>query len=382
MGGGDTKSVQTQQSSQTDPWAPTQPALMDLIGKIGGLNSGVSSGQSDALATLSQAASGIPNFGTQAGGAVNNAFGTSTAPQQGMLGDAYQNYIKQLNPDASGANLNPYATPGFSDALGTLTNDITNQVKGVYAGSGREPSGAGSFAGSLGRGLMQGEAPVIASQFNQNKQNQLAAAGNQFGAAGTTAGGLTQQQMAQLAAQFQGIQGASSVPGLLTQPGQTQLGVANQVQGQPAQNLSQIEQLLAPIAALGGQTQGSGTQNTESSKSLLSNILGAGTGIAGILGTTGAFGGSGWLASALPMLAMSDEHVKENIKEIGETHDGQPLYSYTYIGEDLPRVGLLAQDVEKRDPGAVHDIGGGLKAVDYNRALAKSREIGMLKMAA
>lgn len=378
MGGGDTKSVQTQQSSQTDPWAPTQPALMDLISKIGGINPSVTGDQSTALASLSKAASGIPNFGTAAGGAVNNAFGTSTAPQQGMLGDAYQNYIKQLNPDASGANLDPYKTPGFSDALGTLTNDITNQVKGVYAGSGRDPSGAGSFAGSLGRGLMQGEAPVITSQFNQNKQNQLNAAGSQFGAAGTTAGGLTSQQMAQLAAQFQGIQGASTIPGLLTQPGQTQLGVANQVQGQPAQNLSQLEQLLTPIAALGGQTQGSGTQNTESSKSLLSNIMGSITGGIGALGTTGAFGSAGWLT---PLLLASDERVKEDIEPIGKTSDGQNLYSYRYIGDDETRVGLLAQEVEKRDPGAVHEIGG-IKTVDYRRALAPSREIGMLKMAA
>lgn len=378
MGGGDTKTTQTQQSSQTDPWAPAQPALMDLLGKIGGLNTGVTSDQSNALATLSQAASGIPNYGNAAGGVVNQAFGTSTAPQQGMLGDAYQNYIKQLTPDASGANLDPYKTPGFGDALGTLTNDITNQVKSVYAGSGRDPSGAGSFAGSLGRGLMQGEAPVIQSQFNQNKANQLGAAGNLFSAGGTTAGGLTSQQMQELAAKFQGISGASTIPGLLTQPGSTQLQVANTAQAQPGQNLSQLEQLLAPIAALGAQTQGQGTQTTESSKSLLSNVLGAGTGIAGILGTTGAFGSAGWLA---PMLAMSDERVKEDIQPIGETHDGQTLYSYNYIGEDLPRVGLLAQEVERRDPGAVIDIGG-LKAVDYNRALAKSREIGLLKMAA
>lgn len=64
----------------------------------------------------------------------------------------------------------------------------------------------------------------------------------------------------------------------------------------------------------------------------------------------------------------SDRRVKEDITEIGETHDGQPLYSYRYKGDDRPQIGLMAQDVEKRDPGAVLEIGG-VKHVDYNRAL-------------
>jgi len=81
------------------------------------------------------------------------------------------------------------------------------------------------------------------------------------------------------------------------------------------------------------------------------------------------------------LLAFSDERVKEDIEPVGETHDGQQLYSYRYIGDAEPRVGLLAQEVEKRDPGAVVDIGG-VKAVDYERALRPSRRIGMLKMAA
>jgi hypothetical protein len=74
------------------------------------------------------------------------------------------------------------------------------------------------------------------------------------------------------------------------------------------------------------------------------------------------------MAPGSPAIMASDERVKDDITEIGETHDGQPLYSFRYKGDDKPQIGLMAQDVEKRDPGAVIEIGG-VKHVDYNRAL-------------
>jgi hypothetical protein len=382
--GSDEKTTQTNQSSTTNPWAPATPLLQNILGSLGGISTAQTPEQTAALAKLQGEAGSAPDLSAGETGAVTNALGTSTAPQQGMLGTALTNYGTNIGADASGANLDPYKTPGFGDALGTLTNDITNQVKGVYAGSGRDPSGAGSFAGSLGRGLMQGEAPVIQSQYNTNKQNQLSSASNLYNAAGQTAGGLTQQQLAQLQAQFQGLQGGASLPGILTQPGTTALGAANAAESQPLSNISGLEGLVNSIAGLGGQSTGTGTSTTSQSKSLLSNITG---GLAGLGGLNGALG-SGWLgslgSSLGPLMALSDERVKEDIEPVGETHDGQTLYSYHYIGDSEPRVGLLAQEVEKRDPGAVVKIGGedGIRAVNYSRALAKSRQIGMLKMAA
>lgn len=318
-------------------------------------------------------------------GAVSNALGTDTSGAQGILSNAYGTQKSNLSGLLDPNNLNPYGTPGLSDALGTLTNDITKQVGSTYAGSGRDPSGAGSYAGSLGRGLMQGEAPVITQAYQNNVNNLRGANSDVASTAGNTASGITQQQLAQLQAQFQGLQGAGALPGLLAAPATAQLGSANAAYQQPIQNISSVESALNPIAALGGQSTGQGTQTTESSKSLLSNILG---GAAGLGGLNGALGG-GWLSSLgsslggglSSLLAFSDENLKENIHEIGETHDGRPLYSYNYVWDDEPRVGLMAQDEEKRDPDNVVDIGG-FKAVNYDRALANSRRIGLLEMAA
>jgi len=389
--GGDSKTTETQQSSQTNPWAPTIPLLSNIIGQLGGINTGVTTGQQNAANNLQSTANGLPDFSSGVTGAISGALGTNTSGAQGMLTDALNQYKTNIGNTASGAELNPYSTPGFSDALGTLTNDITNNVKGVFAGSGRDPSGAGSFAGSLARGLTQGEAPVIQAQYNQNKQNQMNAASDLFSGANTTASGLTQQQLQQLAAQFQGIQGAGAAPGILTGNATAQLGAANTGYGLPLSNIQGLESILNPIAALGGQSSGSGTSTTTSNQSLLSNIIG---GAAGLSGLNGALGG-GWLSSlgsslgsglsslgsALPLLAFSDERVKEDIAPIGETNEGQTLYSYRYIGDAEPRIGLLAQEEEKRDPQNVVEIGG-IKAIDYGRALAGSRRIGMLKMAA
>lgn len=81
----------------------------------------------------------------------------------------------------------------------------------------------------------------------------------------------------------------------------------------------------------------------------------------------GMFGIGGALAGNPAIF--SDERLKDNIKEIGETNDGQPLYLFNYKGDDKPAIGLMAQDVLKRDPGAVTRHKSGFLMVDYSRAL-------------
>lgn len=88
---------------------------------------------------------------------------------------------------------------------------------------------------------------------------------------------------------------------------------------------------------------------------------------AGLFGGMASLGGS--IISAIPW---SDRRLKENIKQIGETDNGLPLYLFNYKGDPKPQISVMAQDVEKRDPGAVQEIGG-FKAVDLERAVMASR---------
>lgn len=77
---------------------------------------------------------------------------------------------------------------------------------------------------------------------------------------------------------------------------------------------------------------------------------------------------------ALQLAMLSDKREKENIKTVGHLADKTPVKTYNYKKDPgkTPQVGLVAQDVEKRDPGAVHNIDG-RKHVDYARATAPSR---------
>jgi len=76
----------------------------------------------------------------------------------------------------------------------------------------------------------------------------------------------------------------------------------------------------------------------------------------------GIFGTLGNIATA--GIKYSDKRLKENIKPVGKTKGGLVVYLYNYKGEPTTEMGVMAQDVEKKRPGAVHEVGG-FKAVDY-----------------
>jgi hypothetical protein len=77
----------------------------------------------------------------------------------------------------------------------------------------------------------------------------------------------------------------------------------------------------------------------------------------------------------------SDERLKEDIKPVGELFDGQNVYAYRYKGDPTPRIGLMAQEVEKRTPEAVVEIGG-YKAVDYGKATQYASDLARFLEAA
>lgn len=64
--------------------------------------------------------------------------------------------------------------------------------------------------------------------------------------------------------------------------------------------------------------------------------------------------------------AFSDRKVKKNVKKVGKTDKGLDVYTYQYKGSPTTHMGVMAQDVEKKTPDAVHIIGG-TRAVDYSK---------------
>lgn len=83
------------------------------------------------------------------------------------------------------------------------------------------------------------------------------------------------------------------------------------------------------------------------------------------------FSSIGQSVGALGSMAMykySDQRIKENIDEVGKLDNGLPVYSYNYKGDDTPQIGLMAQDVKKKNPDAVRSFGG-ILAVNYKKAV-------------
>jgi hypothetical protein len=111
----------------------------------------------------------------------------------------------------------------------------------------------------------------------------------------------------------------------------------------------------------GGTTTGVGTSSGISSYMPPTNPTSS------MLGGLMGLGGLGLQAYS----AFSDERLKEDIKPVGKLHDGQNIYSYRFLGSPKTEIGLLAQEVERVHPEAVHvDPATGFKKVHYGLATA------------
>jgi hypothetical protein len=81
--------------------------------------------------------------------------------------------------------------------------------------------------------------------------------------------------------------------------------------------------------------------------------------IMGVIGKT--IGSAGEVAAA----KFSDRRLKTDIKKVGVTDSGLPVYTYKYKGDNVTHMGVMAQDVEETFPEAVTEING-FKAVYYD----------------
>lgn len=74
------------------------------------------------------------------------------------------------------------------------------------------------------------------------------------------------------------------------------------------------------------------------------------------------WGGLFGLGSAL----LSDRRTKKDIRRVGETDAGVPIYTYKYKGGEGPtHMGVMADEVAEFFPDAVSPIAGDIKGVDY-----------------
>ena len=76
-------------------------------------------------------------------------------------------------------------------------------------------------------------------------------------------------------------------------------------------------------------------------------------------------------SAALMAALMSDKRLKENIKPVGKLDNGLTVYCFNYKGDNVPQIGLIAQEVQEVKPEAVIETEDGYLAVKYDLATEK-----------
>ena len=99
-----------------------------------------------------------------------NTFQAQGAPDMGLLNAANT----QLQNTISGENLDPLSNPHFAGALNRTMGDVTAKINSQFSG---DNFGSSAHQEWLGRGLTEATLPMLANQFNMERQNQMAATG-------------------------------------------------------------------------------------------------------------------------------------------------------------------------------------------------------------
>jgi hypothetical protein len=156
--------------------------------------------------------------------------------------------------------------------------------------------------------------------------------------------------------------------GLLSGLGGQQRGIAQQQLAGGREAWAEAQPYNNPWLQIGGSLmgntmtpiQGAGGMGYSALSSLMPSMGAAGGG-ALMGGLTGLGAGTGALMGLL-----SDERLKENIKDVDDVLTklkGLKLHRYSYRGDDTPRLGLIAQELEREFPEAVIERDG-VKYVD------------------
>lgn len=334
--GSSDKTSTTKSNSQTDPWDVTIPYLTDFLKQVGGANSyGLSPDQAAGFSALkANAAEGNP-WTSQIAGLADQAF--ATPDRTGAVGDAYNAFKGQLGDVASGKFLDVLNNPQLKALLDQVGTEAFNRQNALFAGAGRDLSGANSQAAAKGVALAQ--TPLLLDQFNKQQQLQMDAAQRLYDGGRGTATTQADLDAARLNLQKQGVDLGKTAIGARDYAANQTINLDQQIKQLPLQDLGLLASILFPAAGLGAQEQGTSKTNSNTSSSGFS------------------FG-------------ISDVRVKRNILLLGTMANGLPIYRWRYLWGPHFRIGPMAQDVRRMFPRAVITLPSGILAINFD-ALAQ-----------
>jgi hypothetical protein len=241
---------------QTTPWAPAAPALGGILAKVGQLNPDLTVSESNALDRLSANANAGNPFAPQISGVANTLLGGGGPDRTGMVNNAYQQYLAALAPTASGAFLDPNSNPFFANTTSSIADSVIGAARDQFAGAGRDPSGAGSFAGTIGSEVASALAPMYAQAYDAERGRQLAAITGMYGAGGQTAGLLSGLDQARLGNMQAGITAADAANTAQNWGPMQILQIEAQRRGIPLETMAAQMGVVLPAAQAFGTTTG------------------------------------------------------------------------------------------------------------------------------
>lgn len=234
----------------------------------------------------------------------------------------------------SGAYLDPSTNPAWGSMVDSVRANVLPGIDSRFMGAGR--SGSGLHGRAVGEGLGSAIGQLAYQNYGAERANMANTMNN--------AGNIAQAQYLD--------------PSMLlnvgaAREGQAQQGINEAIarhdfsQMAPGQALDQFLQRVQ--GNYGGQTTGT-TQQLIPQANPWMQALGIASSAAG---------------AGLGMYAKSDVRAKEDIKRVGETDDGLPIYTYRYKSGGPPMMGVMAQEVAQVKPEAVAMRPDGYLGVDY-----------------
>lgn len=325
------QTVVQQQSSQ--PWGGQIPYLAGGQNAFGGRVEGV---MPLAYEAYKQNPSFNPFPGEWVAGQTPEtlaAYGLTT--NRALTGSPVMNAAQgDLTKTLTGDYLDPAKNPGFQTMVDRVKAQVMPGVSSAFSNSG---DGGGLKARAMGLGLGDAIGSLAYQNYGDERNRMMQA--NLFAPQAAQADYYDAAQLGNVGAAKEGYQ--------------QQL-----IDAAMAKYQQQQQAPWGPLALYAGNVSGNyGGTTTGSSTTQLpapnpwSQALGIGMQGLGLLGMFGAF---------------SDERLKEDIKRVGETDEGIPLYTYRYKWGGPTQVGTMAQDLIATQPEAVNNVGGVLM-VDYDK---------------
>lgn len=262
-----------------------------------------------------------------------------------LTSGAYRNPAQAtVDRIASGAEngKNPYLDATYRRAAESFREAAVPAMDSRFAAAGR--TGSGAYAAALGKqmneGLGQLATSIYGGGYAQDRQNQMAALGQQAGLGqqdvqnALSGAGLYDQGVQR---QMQGIGLGQGAYDLSNAQNASRYNAATQIRNAP---LASAQQSLSTVTGnLGGQGQTTATSQQNP--------------LTGAIGTIGSIAG-------LAALFASDERLKRKKKKVGTL----PIYDWEY--KDRPgevHRGPMAQDLEKVQPDKVSTDGRGVRYI-------------------